>query len=85
MSKIEATIGNIGDMIGWKDDNNTVGPIAAVAKQSLLRLILHIMPVFVAWGSRAKARALFNQCSIEASESSCDLFLSFLNTDEVLK
>ncbi len=32
-------------MIGWEDDNNTVGPIAAVAKQSLLRLIPHIMPV----------------------------------------
>lgn len=31
-------------MIGWEDDNNTVGPIAAVAKQSLLRLIPHIMP-----------------------------------------
>ena len=31
-------------MIGWEDDNNTVGPIAAKAKQSLLRLIPHIMP-----------------------------------------
>lgn len=31
-------------MIGWEDDNNTVGPIAASAKQSLLRLIPHIMP-----------------------------------------
>lgn len=31
-------------MIGWEDDNNTVGPIAAAAKQSLLRLIPHIMP-----------------------------------------
>ncbi|KDQ58297.1 hypothetical protein JAAARDRAFT_78600 [Jaapia argillacea MUCL 33604] len=43
-SKIEATIRNIGDMIGWEDDNNTVGPIAAAAKQSMLRLIPHIMP-----------------------------------------
>jgi len=43
-SKIEATIGNIGDMIGWEDDNNTVGPIAMAAKRSLLRLIPHIMP-----------------------------------------
>ncbi|KDR79794.1 hypothetical protein GALMADRAFT_241875 [Galerina marginata CBS 339.88] len=43
-SKIEATIGNLGDMIGWEDDNNTVGPIAAAAKQSLLRVIPHIMP-----------------------------------------
>ena len=43
-SKIEATIGNIGDMIGWEDDNNTVGPIAAAAKRSLLRLIPHTMP-----------------------------------------
>jgi len=31
-------------MIGWEDDNNTVGPIAAAAKQLLLRLIPHIMP-----------------------------------------
>lgn len=43
-SKIEATIKNIGDMIGWEDDHNTVGPVAAAAKQSLLRLIPHIMP-----------------------------------------
>ncbi|KAJ9634519.1 hypothetical protein H2199_008976 [Coniosporium tulheliwenetii] len=42
--KIEVTIRNIGDMIGWEDDNNVVGPIAAAAKQSLLRLIPHIMP-----------------------------------------
>lgn len=33
-----------GDVIGWKDDNNTVGPIAVAAKQSLLRLIPHIIP-----------------------------------------
>ena len=32
-------------MIGWEDDNNTVGPIAGAAKQSLLHLIPHIMPV----------------------------------------
>jgi len=31
-------------MIGWETDNETVGPIAAAAKQSLLRLIPHIMP-----------------------------------------
>ncbi|KAH8164458.1 hypothetical protein CIB48_g3778 [Xylaria polymorpha] len=43
-SKIEATIKSIGDMIGWEDDHNTVGPVAAAAKQSLLRLIPHIMP-----------------------------------------
>lgn len=42
--KIEATIKNLGDMIGWEDDNNIVGPTAAAAKQSLLRLIPHIMP-----------------------------------------
>jgi hypothetical protein len=34
----------MGDMIGWEGDNNIVGPIAAAAKQSLLRLIPHIMP-----------------------------------------
>ncbi|KAL7924854.1 3-hydroxybutyryl-CoA dehydratase [Trichoderma austrokoningii] len=43
-SKIQATIKEIGDMIGWEDDHNTVGPIAAAAKRSLLRLIPHIMP-----------------------------------------
>ena len=31
-------------MIGWEDDGHTVGPIAAAAKQSLLRLVPHIMP-----------------------------------------
>ncbi|KAH0580235.1 hypothetical protein H2248_001753 [Termitomyces sp. 'cryptogamus'] len=43
-SKIKATIKNIGDMIGWEEDNATVGPIAFAAKQSLLRLIPHIIP-----------------------------------------
>jgi hypothetical protein len=43
-SKIEATIGNVGDMIGWESDNNTMGPIAAAAKQSLLRLCTHLLP-----------------------------------------
>jgi hypothetical protein len=43
-SKIEATIRNIGNMTGWEDDNNVVGSIAAAAKQSLLRLIPHIIP-----------------------------------------
>jgi hypothetical protein len=44
-SKIEATIGNEGDMIGWEDDNETVGPIALSAKRSLLRAIPHILPL----------------------------------------
>lgn len=43
-SAVEETIGNIGDKIGLETDNLTVGPIAAAAKQSLLRLIPHIMP-----------------------------------------
>ncbi|CAD6447780.1 9dad758c-46d2-4744-a013-f5a868cf44a7 [Sclerotinia trifoliorum] len=43
-SKIKATIQNEGDMIGWEDDAETVGPIALTAKQSLLRAIPHIMP-----------------------------------------
>jgi hypothetical protein len=34
----------MGDMIGWEDDDNIVGPIAATVKQSLLCLIPHIMP-----------------------------------------
>ena len=32
-------------MIGWEDDNASVGPIAAAAKQSLLRLIPHFIPL----------------------------------------
>ncbi|KAG6846270.1 hypothetical protein H0H93_014940 [Arthromyces matolae] len=31
-------------MIGWEGDNATVGPIAAAAKQSILRLIPQILP-----------------------------------------
>ena len=43
-TKVEATIRNIGDMIGWEDDEETVGPVALAAKQSLLRAIPLIMP-----------------------------------------
>ena len=32
-------------MIGWEDDIASVGPIAAAAKQSLIRLIPHIIPL----------------------------------------
>ncbi|KAJ5761134.1 hypothetical protein N7520_008290 [Penicillium odoratum] len=34
-SKINATIRNEGEIIGWEDDNETVGPVALVAKASL--------------------------------------------------
>lgn len=44
-SKIKATIKNEGDMIGWDSDEETVGPIAFAAKQSLLCAIPHIMPL----------------------------------------
>ncbi|KAL9079297.1 MAG: hypothetical protein Q9157_001820 [Trypethelium eluteriae] len=44
VSKIHATIKSVGDMIGWEDDHQVVGPVAAAAKQSLLRLIPHIIP-----------------------------------------
>lgn len=43
-SKINATIRSEGDMIGWEDDNETVGPVALAAKESLLRALSHIMP-----------------------------------------
>lgn len=43
-AKVEETIKQLGDMIGWESDNNTVGPIALAAKQSILRLIPHIIP-----------------------------------------
>lgn len=45
-SKIKATIRNEGDMIGWEDDEETMGPVALAAKQSLLRAIPHIMPLY---------------------------------------
>lgn len=43
-SKIKAIIRNQGDKIGFEDDNFTVGPIAAAAKQSLLHVLPHIFP-----------------------------------------
>ncbi|KAH6968941.1 hypothetical protein DER45DRAFT_589472 [Fusarium avenaceum] len=42
--KIEATIKNEGDMIGWEYDHNTVGPEALKAKQSILRFLPHMLP-----------------------------------------
>lgn len=42
--KIRATIKNQGEMIGWEDDNETVGPIALAAKESLLRAIPYMTP-----------------------------------------
>jgi hypothetical protein len=44
VSKVQEMIKNEGDMIGWESDHNVVGPIAASAKQSLLRLIPLILP-----------------------------------------
>ncbi|KIK60090.1 hypothetical protein GYMLUDRAFT_611951 [Collybiopsis luxurians FD-317 M1] len=43
-SKIEATIKNIGDMIGWEDDHEVIGPVTYAAKQSLLCLLPYIVP-----------------------------------------
>jgi hypothetical protein len=43
-TKIEATIGNPGDMIGCEDDEETVGPVASSAKQSLLSVLPLILP-----------------------------------------
>ncbi|KAJ7459724.1 hypothetical protein FB451DRAFT_1141519 [Mycena latifolia] len=45
VSKVEETIKNEGDVIGWEPDHNVVGPMAVRAKQSLLRLIPHVFPV----------------------------------------
>ncbi|KAJ6591173.1 hypothetical protein DFH09DRAFT_1420151 [Mycena vulgaris] len=44
-SKVEEVIKNEGDVIGWEPDHNVVGPIAANAEQSVLRLIPVILPV----------------------------------------
>ena len=43
-SKIRATIKNEGDLIGYEDDAETVGPRALAAKRSLLDAIPYIMP-----------------------------------------
>jgi hypothetical protein len=43
-SKIEVTIKEKGDVIGWEDDEETVSDVALVAKMSLLRLVHYIMP-----------------------------------------
>ncbi|KAK0744946.1 hypothetical protein B0T21DRAFT_399239 [Apiosordaria backusii] len=42
--KIEATIRQEGNMIGWESDNHTVGPQALKAKEALLEFIPHILP-----------------------------------------
>lgn len=44
MAKVEDTIKNEGDPIGWESDHAFAGPIAVAAKQSLLRLIPLILP-----------------------------------------
>jgi len=43
-AKIEATIGKLGDMIGWESDEEIVGPRALAAKASLLRAVPYILP-----------------------------------------
>ncbi|KAK4032002.1 hypothetical protein C8A01DRAFT_51099 [Parachaetomium inaequale] len=44
-SKIEATIRSEGEMIGWESDEETVGPRALAAKQSLLGAIPYLLPL----------------------------------------
>ncbi|KAJ7126489.1 hypothetical protein C8R46DRAFT_59678 [Mycena filopes] len=44
VSKVKEMIKEEGDMIGWESDHNVVGPVAARAKLSLLRLIPLILP-----------------------------------------
>lgn len=43
-TKIKATIGSEGDMIGWPDEEETVGPVALKVKESFLRFIPYVMP-----------------------------------------
>lgn len=43
-SKIKAIIPNLGEKIGFEDDNYTVGPIAAAATRYLLRALPSILP-----------------------------------------
>jgi len=44
-TKIEATIKKLGYMIEWESDGNNASLIAAAAKNYLLRLIPHIIPL----------------------------------------
>ncbi|KAJ7175738.1 hypothetical protein C8R46DRAFT_1174511 [Mycena filopes] len=44
VSKVEEMIKEEGEMIGWESDHNVVGPVAARAKVSILRLIPLILP-----------------------------------------
>ncbi|KAF4441810.1 3-hydroxybutyryl- dehydratase [Fusarium albosuccineum] len=43
-AKVETMIKNEGDIIGWPEDKETVGPRALAAKKSLLQLIPLILP-----------------------------------------
>lgn len=43
-AKIEATVREEGDMIGWDDDEETVGPNALRAKQTLLEAVPRLLP-----------------------------------------
>lgn len=43
-SKIRAIIPNLGENMGFDDDNYVVSPIVAAAKRSLLRVLPYILP-----------------------------------------
>lgn len=43
-AKLQATIGELGDMIGWPDDNQVVGPRAYRARGQLLAILPNILP-----------------------------------------
>lgn len=43
-AKLYATVGELGDMIGWPDDNQVVGPRAYKAKGQLLAILPNILP-----------------------------------------
>ena len=49
--KVRATIRSPGDMIGWEDDQETVGTVALAAKQCLLRAIPFFLPQDTPHGS----------------------------------
>jgi hypothetical protein len=43
-SKIEAKIGELGEMINWQSDEVVVTPVALAAKQTLLRFVPCMLP-----------------------------------------
>ena len=64
-------------MIGWESDDNVVGPIAAAAKQSLLRLI----PDFLPFEDRNHNQSLLYRLVLEHGDFGVHNMSIKMNTD----